>query len=70
MVSLKKVFLFVLFVHFFKEGDPELCFSLIGPTTKEGQTRFDIETITAFDKRKWVEALGAVLEFERMKSFS
>ena len=44
------------------EADAELCISLIGPVSLEGQRVFHIECGNLMEKKKWIEGIAAVLE--------
>lgn len=44
------------------EADQELCFSLIGPMSLEGQRVLHIESANLIEKKKWVEGIAAVLD--------
>ena len=56
------------FSKWFLEAEQELCFSLIGPVSLEGQRVLHIESANLIEKKKWVEAIAAVLEDYKKQS--
>lgn len=48
---------------FKKPPPPERCFSIIGPTTVDGEKSFNIECETPEEATKWIEYLEIVASF-------
>ena len=58
MMLFKNLFNFM----FYLEADPELCISLIGPVSLEGQRVLHMECGNLIEKKKWIEGISAVVD--------